>query len=423
LSAVIVGLDIGTSFVRAIIGEITDESKLQIIGFGKAASTGLRKGAIINIEATVKALSEAIESAELLAGVEVFSCLVSIGGNQIEGLNQKGVVPITNKGKGYREIARHDIERAIETAKAVVIPMDKQILHVVPQTYKVDDVEGIKDPFNHIGVRLEVSVHIITSAITAVQNIKSCISRAGYSLSGVMLKTLAATQAVLTSDEMELGSIIVDFGGGTTDVLVLYEGAPVCCASIPVGGVFVTRDISIVKCISMESAEKVKKSSGCCWRDMIEDYEDVLIPGVGGRPPEVITKAELCDIIQARMQEILIMVRKEIISKSIVNDLSGNIVLTGGGALLPGIVELTQQVFATSAVRVGNPTLQLHDSVAECKSPEYATVLGLVMSAAPGGALDHQGHLATKRNNKYNDQKQDSKPFGKRLVGYLKEFF
>jgi cell division protein FtsA len=423
LSLVVVGLDIGTSFVRAVIGEITEDSELRLVGFGKTVSTGLRRGAVVNIEATVKALSEAIESAELLAGVEISTCTVSIGGSQIDGTNQKGIVPISNKGRGYREIARPDIDRAIETAKAVVIPMDRKILHVVPQSYKVDDVDGIKDPINMIGVRLEVRVYIITTAITAAQNITSCISRAGYSLSSIMLKTLAATQATLTAEELELGSIIIDLGGGTTDVLVLFEGAPVCSASIPVGGIFVTNDIAVVKGISFEAAEKIKKSSGCCWQEMIEDYEDVLIPGVGGRAPEVITKTSLCEIIQARMEEVLRMARKEIVNKSIVSDLAGNIVLTGGGAMLAGIVELTQYVFDTNAVRVGNPVGLARDDLDECHTPEYATAIGLVMSAAPGGALKRQSHLDVKRTNSYNESKQAIKPLGQRLKGYFREFF
>ena len=425
MNSVIVGLDIGTSFVRAIIAEYTENSSIKITGYGKSVShNSMRKGAIVNIEATVRALSEALEAAELLAGSEAAACIVSIGGSQIEGINQKGIVPISAKGKGNREIARADIDRAIETAKAVVIPMDRQILHVVPQSYKVDDVEGIKDPINMIGVRLEVNVYIITTAITAVQNIKSCIMRAGYALSTVMLKTLAATQAALTAEELELGSIIIDLGGGTTDVLVLYEGAPVCSASIPIGGIFVTNDIAVVKGISWDAAEKIKKTSGCCWKDIIEDYEDVLIPGVGGRAPEVITRTELCEIIQVRVEEILRMARKEIINKSIISELSGNIVLTGGGAALTGIVELTQQVFNTSAVRVGIPMGLAQDSLEECRTPEYACAIGLAMSAMPGGALKKQNNLDIVQHNSYNGtHERNEKSFVEKAKGYLREFF
>jgi cell division protein FtsA len=425
LNSVIVGLDIGTSFVRAVIAEYTENSSIKITGYGKSVSrNSMRKGAIVNIEETVRALSEALEAAELLAGSEATACIVSIGGNQIEGISQKGVVPISAKGKGNREIARADIDRAIETAKAVVIPMDRQILHVVPQSYKVDDVEGIKDPINMIGVRLEVNVYIITTAITAVQNIKSCITRAGYSLNTVMLKTLAATQATLTEEELELGSIIIDLGGGTTDVLVLYEGAPVCSASIPIGGILITNDIAVVKGISRDAAEKIKINSGCCWQELIEHYESVIIPGVGGRSPEEITKSELCEIIQVRVEEILLMARKEIINKSIVSELSGNIVLTGGGAALPGIVELTQAVFNTSAVRVGIPMGLAPDSLEECRTPEYASAIGLAMSAMPGGALKKQNNLDIAQHNSYNGtHERNEKSFVEKAKGYWREFF
>jgi cell division protein FtsA len=302
--------------------------------------------------------------------------------------------------------------------------MDRQILHVVPQSYKVDDVEGVKDPINMMGVRLEVSVYIITTATSPMENIKSCIMRAGYTLDTVMLKTLAATEAAVTPEEKELGSIVIDFGGGTTDVIVLYEGAPICSASIPVGGIYVTNDIAVVKGISWEVAEKIKIKSGCCWQDMIEDYEDVLIPGVGGRAPEVITKIELCQIIQMRVEQILRMARKEIISKSSVAELSGNIVLTGGGAALPGIVELTQEIFTTTAVRLGNPVGLAGDSLEECRMPEWSTAIGLAKSAMPGGAVKKSDQLDTASNTSYNEVRDRFvKPLGQRLKGYLREFF
>jgi cell division protein FtsA len=430
VSFVVVGLDIGSSFVRAVIAEIVENNTLnntlKIIGCGKAQSSNImRMGTIVNIESTVKALSKALSDAEILAGVEASACTVSIGGTQIEGIHQKGIVPVPKKGNSLGEISRADMDRAIETAKAVLIPMDRQILHVVPQSYKVDDVEGVKDPINMLGVRLEVGVYIITTAATPMENIRSCVARAGYSLDTVMLKTLAATEASVTPEEKELGSIVIDFGGGTTDVIVLYEGAPVCSASIPVGGIFVTNDIAVVKGISWDVAEKIKIKSGCCWQDMIEDYEDVLIPSVGGRAPEIITKSELCQIIQMRMEQILRMARKEIMNKSSVAELSGNIVLTGGGASLTGIVELTQHIFATSAVRLGNPVGLANDSLEECRTPEWSTAIGLAKSAMPGGAVKKSSRLDTAAGGSYNEALAGRfvKPLGERLKGYLREFF
>jgi cell division protein FtsA len=274
-----------------------------------------------------------------------------------------------------------------------------------------------------IGVRLEVNVYIITTAITAMQNIKSCIARAGYSLSTIMLKTLAATESTVTHEEKELGSIVIDLGGGTTDVIVLYEGAPICTASIPIGGIFITNDIAVVKGISWDAAERIKIKSGCCWQEMIEDYEDVLIPGIGGRAPDVITKIELCQIIQMRMEEILRMVRKEIVNKTSVDELSGNIVLTGGGAALPGIVELVQHIFNTAAVRLGNPMWLADDSQGECKTPEWATAIGLAKTALPGGVVKKTGQLDNAAENPRADVRERiGKPL-QRIKGYIREFF
>ncbi|MDR1785096.1 MAG: cell division protein FtsA [Spirochaetaceae bacterium] len=431
MSFPIVGLDIGTSFVRAVIAELSEDSELRITGFGKApSSNGLRNGIIVNIVATARAISEAIESAELIAGTQVTSCFVAIGGSQIEGVNRKGVAPVAARGSGGGEISRKDVESAIETARAVKFPTDRQILHVVPQSYTVDDEPGIKDPVNMMGVRLEVNVHIVTASMVAVQNVRTCMSRAGYDLGGIMLKTLAATQAVLTAEEMELGSIIIDIGGGTTDALVVYEGAPVCSASIPFGGIHITRDIGVGKLISFEAAEKIKKTSGCCWPDLVENYDDVIIPRVGGKPPEVIPPGQLCVIIQARMEEILRMIRSEIVRKSTVSDLSGNIVLIGGGAALPGAVELTQKVFSTGAVRVGKPVAAVPDSLAECRESEYAAAVGLVLSAAPGGALNvvtgeakPKAPLEKEKDTPYNGRKKSAKPLGEVIVDYWRELF
>jgi cell division protein FtsA len=380
LSSVVVGLDIGTSFVREAIGEINDEGSIEIIGVAARESAGLRNGVIVNIEAAMTVIRETLEAAEQNAGYEVTSCVTSIGGVQIESLNSRGLVAVTSHGKSNREITAQDVERVIEAANAVQIPMDREMLHVIPQDYIVDGLHGIKDPIHMIGVRLEAEVHIVTASKTAIQNVRSCINRAGYVLEGVRLKTLAATEAVAIEEELELGSILIDMGAGTTDVLVLMHGAPVCTASIAVGGNLVTNDIAIVKGISTAVAERIKTECGSCWLPGIEEITQVIIPGIGGRPPEETTQTELCQIIQPRVEEIFIMVRNAVVHKTNLTQLSGNIILTGGGAQMKGVVELAQHVFGTTAVRLGVPE-KLGGIEEEYRKPEYATVIGLIVGS------------------------------------------
>ncbi|MBP5284162.1 MAG: cell division protein FtsA, partial [Treponema sp.] len=353
MSNIIVGLDIGTSFVRTVIGEIVDDGSIEIVGVARKPSSGLRNGVIVNLETTEKCIREVIEEAEQRAGYEVVTCFTGIGGMQIESMDSTGIVAVAQRGRSSREISQSDIKRVHEAANAVQIPMDRQMLHLIPQEYIVDGIGGYKDPLNMLAVRLESKVHIITASKTAIQNITACVERARYSLGGVMLKTLACSEAVMNQDEKNLGSILIDLGGGTTDVLVVVDDAPVCTCSIPVGGNLVTNDIAIVKGISTEVAERIKIENGCCWLEMLDHDEEVIIPGVGGRGPEAISRAELCQIIEPRMEEIFTMVRDEIIHKTNLTQLSGNIILTGGGAQMLGAVELAQTVFGTSAVKVG----------------------------------------------------------------------
>nr|WP_318659542.1 cell division protein FtsA [uncultured Treponema sp.] len=375
----IVGLDIGTSSIRVAIGEIIDENTIEIMGLAKRPSSGVRNGSIVNIEAAIAAIKETIEAAEQNAGYEVFSCVTAIGGSQIESYNSHGLAAVSNKNQPNREINQADKDRALESATATLIPLDREFLHVIPCDYTVDGTSGIKDPIHMIGVRLETDVHIVTASKTAIQNVFSCVSRAGYELDKVWLKTLAQVQAVAHEDEIDMGSIIVDLGAGTTDVLVLVDGAPVCSLSIPVGGNLVTNDISIVLGIPISAAEKIKIESGCCYLPSLETIREVVIPGVGGRPPEMSSQDELCQIIQPRMEEIFSLVRSEIVHKTDLQRLSGNIILTGGGAQMQGVVELAQNVFGTTAVRLGIPE-SLGGIEEEYRRPEFATVIGLIQS-------------------------------------------
>jgi len=378
---IITSLDIGSTFVRVIICEY-DDGKLKIIGSGVKPSTGLRKGVVVNIEATVRAISSAIEDAEMMSGIEVNDFWTGIGGNHINGINSRGVVGVSGKRKGSREreIGQEDIDRVIEAAKAVMIPTDRQILEVIPQNYKVDDQKGIRNPLDMIGVRLESDVHIITCSVTGAQNLVKCVNRAGFRVHEIILQTLAAGSAVLTQEEIDLGVVLVDLGGGTTDVLVYTDGTPYSTYTIPAGGAQVTSDISIMKNISLENAEKIKIDAGCCWETMLDADETVIIPGVGGRPPVTIPRSNIFTIIKPRMEELFKIVKQHIDSLNLLRPLGGGVVLTGGGAQLSGVVELANHILKLPA-RLGSPlpASNLEGLVEEYRTPSFSTVIGLAL--------------------------------------------
>ena len=414
MSEVVVGLDIGTSSVRAVIGEIAEDEKLQITGVGKAASTGLRNGVIVNIESTMRSITEAVEAAEMMSGKEVASVVTGIGGSSVESLNSTGIVAVSSHGTSIREIKEEDVSRVIDAAKAVPVPLDRQILHVVPRSYTIDGQQGIKQPIDMIGTRLEADVHIVTAAVTSMQNIIRCVGRAGYEVDGVMLKTLASSQAVMTDEEKDLGSIVIDLGGGSTDALVIADGAPFCTASVPIGGNAVTNDISIVCGISFDVAERIKLSSGCAWEPLLDTHEEVIIPGVGGRPPETISRNEICRIIYPRLVETLSDLREKIGASVKDKHLLGNIILVGGGAMMPGMVDVVSEVFDTSSVRIGTPG-NFGGLLDEYSKPEYAAAVGLVVSN-----LDKRRSIEVRGGDA-------SQPKGKNIfsavTGWFKEFF
>ncbi|MGP1586762.1 MAG: cell division protein FtsA [Treponemataceae bacterium] len=415
MSDIYVGLDIGTSNVRVIIGEFDQDNVFQITGVGVAHSTGLRSGVIVNIEATMKSVNEAIEKAEIMAGVEISSCFAGIGGSQVDSLNSKGLVAVSGRNKSTKEINQNDVDRVIEAARAIAIPLDRQIIHVVPQLYTVDGVQKTKDPLDMIGVRLEVEVHIITAKTTTMETLFKCISRSGYKMDGLMLKTLASAQAVFTPEEKELGSILIDLGGGSTDVIVVADGAPICTDSVPYGGIMVTNDISIVRGIPNETAEKIKISDGCCWEHLLSEYEGVVIPGIGGRAPEEISRKDICQIIQPRVEEILVMIRDRVFSKIGDRTLSGNIVLVGGGALMAGIIELTTEVFSYHNVRIGIPSKQ-GGTIDEYRTCDFATATGLVLSCA-------QQNKSSSGKSLDKETGAKNKSFKETLKNFFREFF
>jgi cell division protein FtsA len=405
----IVGLDIGTTKVCVVIGQFNESGQLEITGVGTTPSRGLRRGVVINIETTVKSIANAIEAAEMMSGREVGAVYTGIAGGHIEGINSRGVVAVTGRG---REVTREDVDRVVDAAKAIVIPMDREVLHVIPQEFIVDDQGGIKNPIGMIGVRLEAEVHIITGAVTSAQNIVKCVNRAGFKVNDIVLEPLASSKAVLSQDEKELGVLLVDVGGGTTDVLLHLEGAPYHTEVLAVGGDQVTNDLSIMLKTPLEAAEKIKKQSGCCYAGLLQEDEQVLIPGVGGRGPRAIARRELVEIIQPRMAEILGMIREQIDRKGYLHLLGGGIVLTGGGSLLPGAPELASEIFNLPA-RVGYP-IKLGGLVEEYHNPIFATGVGLVL------------YGATKRDIGLMDTSSSEKTFSSvwdRMRNWFKEFF
>ncbi len=405
----IVGLDIGTTKVCAVIGEYNESGLLEITGVGTSPSHGLRRGVVINIESTLRSVAQAIEAAEMMSGREVMSVFTGIAGAHIEGINSRGVVAVTGRG---REITKDDVDRVIDAAKAVVIPMDREVLHVIPQEFIVDDQGGVKNPIDMIGIRLEAEVHIITGSVTSAQNLLKCVNRAGFRVNDIILQSLASSQAVLSEDEKELGVLLIDLGGGTTDVLVHLDGAPYHTDVIAIGGNQVTSDLAIMLKTPQDAAERIKKDAGCCYMPLVDGNEEVVIPGVGGWPSATIPRRELCRIIQPRMTEILAMVRDQLAKKNYLKLLGGGVVLTGGGALLPGTVELAQEVFGIPA-RVGFPG-KFGGLASEYRSPIYSTGVGLVLyGAATVDATRYQPGPA----------RRDGDGFIFKLKDWMKEFF
>jgi cell division protein FtsA len=415
--SLVVGLDIGTTKVCAVIGERNENGILEITGVGMSPSTGLRKGVVVNIEATLRSVAAAIEAAEMMSGQDVHSCWTGIGGSHIDGLNSRGVVAVTGKNRETREIGSEDLNRVLEAARAVVIPMDRQVLEVIPQSYIVDDQKGIRDPLDMIGVRLEAEVHIITCSVTGAQNLIKCVNRAGFRVNDLILQSLAAGRAVLTAEEKELGVALIDLGGGTTEVMVYSQGTPYSTTTIPAGGAQVTSDISIIKNISFETAERIKIDAGCCLEELMEGDDDIIVPGVGGRPPLPIPKSQILQIIRPRMEEIFSMVKEKLDKLSLSRPLGGGIVLTGGGAQLLGAAELASRMFKLP-VRVGNP-LPLGGLVEEYRSPVYATAVGLVLEGD-----DRERKTGNDRGGETFPREKGPAPLFSRLADWLKkEFF
>ena len=370
----IVGLDIGTSKIVAVVAEVLPDGRHEVIGLGQHESKGLKKGVVVNIEATVESIQRALEEAELMADCQIRNVWTGIAGAHIRSFNSSGMVAIKDK-----EVTAADVSRVIETARAVNIPTDQQLLHTVRQEFIVDSQEGVREPIGMNGIRLEVRVHIVTGAVSAVQNILKCVRRCGLEVVDLILQPMASADAVLTLDEKELGVVLVDIGGGTTDVAIFTEGAIRHTAVIPIAGDQITNDIAMALRTPTAEAEEIKVRYGVAKQVLADPGESFDVPGLGDRAARALSRQALAAVIEPRVEELFSLVHQVVRESGFEEVLSSGIVLTGGSAMMPGMMELAEDIFLKPA-RVGVPDYngQLADVV---KSPRYSTVLGLLLEA------------------------------------------
>jgi cell division protein FtsA len=373
-SKIIVGLDIGTSKVVALVGEVSPTGELAIVGIGSHKSVGLKKGVVVNIESTVQSIQRAVEEAELMAGCQIHSVHAGIAGNHIRSLNSHGIVAIKD-----REVYQTDIDRVLDAAQAVAIPADQKILHLLPQEYIIDEQEGVKEPLGMSGVRLEAKVHLVTCAANAAQNIEKCIRRCGLEVENVVLEQLASSYAILTDDEKELGVCIVDIGGGTTDIAIFTEGAIRHTGVIPIAGDQVTNDIAMALRTPTQYAEEIKIRYACALAKLTGVDETIKVPSVGERPPRDLSRQALAEVVEPRYDELFTLVQAEIRRSGFEDMIAAGIVLTGGTSKMEGVVELAEEIFHMP-VRLGSPQgiNGLKDIV---NNPIYSTGVGLLQYA------------------------------------------
>jgi cell division protein FtsA len=380
----IVGLDIGTTKICAIVAERT-ENGIDVVGIGTHPSRGLRKGVVVDIDATVASIKRAVEEAELMADCEITQVYAGIAGGHIRGFNSHGVVAVKD-----REVKEGDVKRVIDAAKAVAIPMDREVIHVIPQEFIIDDQDGIREPLGMSGVRLEAKIHIVTAAVTSAQNIVKCANKAGLNVVDIVLEPLASAQAVLAGDERDLGVCMIDIGGGTTDIAVFADGSIKNTAVLGLGGYHLTNDIAVGLRTPFEEAERIKKKFGVASARYLASDDIITVPSVGGRRPREISRKILCEIIEPRVEEILSLARQEVEKAGLADRIPSGVVLTGGASALDGVAELAEEIFE-SPVRNGAPMHigGLQDVV---RSPMYATGVGLVLY----GLSKHRGDRGTR---------------------------
>ncbi|HEV8432479.1 MAG TPA: cell division protein FtsA [Thermoanaerobaculia bacterium] len=370
----IVALDIGTSKVCVLVGEINDRNQIEIIGKGTSPMKGTRRGNIINLDQAVDAVKKAVDEAEVMAGLQIESVYVGVSGDHIRSVNSRGVVSVMGK---HKEIAREDIDRVIEASKSINVPAELELLHVIPREFVVDGQDGIHDPLGMTATRLEANVHIVTGARTHDQNILTAVNKAGIAVQELVLEQLAAAEAVLTQDEREMGVLLMDIGAGTTDYAVFLEGNVVHTNVLPVGAGHFTSDISVVLRTPMEDAERIKKRYGCALASLVTEDDPIEVPTVGGRAPKILSKQELTGILEPRAAEIAKLVYRDLEKVGLEKEIRSGVVIVGGGAEMDGVVEMAEQIFDQSA-RKGVPRGLggLSDTVA---GPEWAAAAGLLL--------------------------------------------
>ncbi len=402
---IIVGLDIGTTKIACIIGELNNDG-LDIIGVGTHPSTGLRKGVVINIDATINSIKKAVEEAELMAGCEVNTVYAGIAGGHIKGFNSHGIVAIKDK-----EVRPADLARVVDAAKAIAIPMDREVIHVIPQEYIIDDQDGIREPIGMSGVRFEAKVHIVTGSVTSAQNIIKCANACGLDVADIVLEQLASSEAVLSEDEKELGVAVVDIGGGTTDIAIFSGGSIVHTAVLSVGGSHLTNDIAVGLRTPMAEAERIKQRYGCGMTNRVSPDETIEVPSVGGRPPRVLGRHILAEIIEPRVEEIFSFVAREIRNSGCEDLIASGVVITGGTTILEHMPELAEEVLGMP-VRRGLPT-GVGGLVDVVRNPKFATGVGLVMY----GAQNEERSIFRVREEKVYDK------VAKRMRDWFSEIF
>lgn len=402
---IVVGLDIGTTKICAIVGEKT-ESGIDIVGIGSSVSTGLRKGVVINIDSTVESIRKAVEEAELMAGYEISSVYCGIAGGHIKGFNSHGIVAVKDK-----EVKESDIRRVIDAAKAVAIPLDREVIHIIPQEYIIDDQDGVREPLGMSGVRLEAKVHIVTGAVSSAQNIIKSANRTGLNVSDIVLQQIASAEAVLEPDEKELGVALIDIGGGTTDIAIFSGGSIVHTAVLSLGGNHITNDIAVGLRTPTPDAEKLKIKYGCAMASMVQKDEMIEVQTVGGRKSRIFSRKAIAEIIEPRVEEIFNLVQREIAKSGYENLLTSGIVITGGCTLLNGMQELAEMTFDLPIKR-GNPKGfgGLLDIV---NSPIYATGVGLVIY---GSKVQTNAKFKIREKNIYHKVKS-------RMMEWITEIF
>jgi len=399
---IIVGLDIGTTKVCAVVGELRPQG-VEIIGMGSHPSEGLRKGTVINIGSTVNSIKEAVEEAETMAGCEISAVYAGIAGGHIKGFNSQGVIALKE-----REVTKKEIDRIIEAASAVAIPLDREVIHAIVQEFIVDGQDGILDPLGMSGVRLEARVHIVTGAVTSAQNLIKCANRAGLDVCDIVLQSVASSEAILSKEERNLGVALLDFGGGTTDMAVFSRGTIKHTSVLALGGDNLTHDISMGLRTARVEAERIKIRYGCALSSMIGREETIEVPAVGGRMPRTLSRQVLGEILEPRVEEIFTLLYAELVRSGLENAITSGVVVTGGSAELPGISELAEQVFNCPA-RVGYPQ-GISGLVEVVNKPMYATAVGLVLYGARAGK--RAKHFRIRDRNIFN-----------RVMGRMKKWF